>query len=74
MKTYEIQYIDRYYEEKVYQSEIIIANTKKEALISFAKLFGIKDYNLLFNPLFLWDNGHWKSSFKNINEIKNNKS
>ncbi len=70
MKTFEIQYVDRYYEEKVYQSEIITANSKKEALISFAKLFGIKEYNLLLEPLFLWNNGHWMSSLKSIKEIK----
>jgi len=72
MKKYEIQYIDRLYEEKIYQKEIVKANNEKEALIKFAKLFDIKDYNSFYQPLFMWENGSWFSTFKCINEIKAN--
>lgn len=70
MKKFEIQYIDRYYEEKVYCSEIISARSQKKALIYFANLFGIDNYKLFFQPLFLWENGQWLSSFKCINELQ----
>jgi len=70
MKRFQIQYIDRYYEVKIYQIEIIEASTKKEALSKFAKLFGINDYKLFYKPLFMWENGNWLSTFKCINEIK----
>ena len=70
MRNFEIQYIDRYYEEKIYQKEKISAQTEKEALIEFANLFEIKDYQSFFKPLFLWENGTWMSSFKCINELK----
>jgi len=70
MEKFEIQYIDRYYEEKMYQTEIISANSEKEALILFAKKFGIDNYKLIFQSLFFWENGQWMSSFKCINMIK----
>lgn len=72
MKTFEIQYIDRLYEEKTYQKEIVKANNEKEALTKFAKLFDIKDYRLFTKTLFMWENGSWLSSFKCIIEIKTN--
>ena len=72
MKTFEIQYVDRYYEEKIYQKEVISADNEKEALVKFAKLFNIKDYNSFFKPLFMWKNGNWMSTFKCINKIKAN--
>ncbi len=72
MKKYEIQYVDRYYEEKVYQKEFIVAKTEKDALKKFANLFGIDNYKLFFQPLFMWENGNWLSTFKCINEINNN--
>ena len=70
MKTFEIQYVNRYYEEKIYQKEIISARNEKEALLKFAKLFSIKDYRSFFEPFFMWENGNWMSTFKCINEIK----
>ena len=70
MKLFEIQIINRYYEEKEYASEIITANSEKEALINFAKRYNIKDYKYLFQPLFSWENGMWMSSFKNIKEVQ----
>lgn len=45
MKKFEIQYVDRLYEEKIYQKEIVKASNEKEALNKFAKIFGIADYN-----------------------------
>lgn len=70
MKKFEIQYISRYYEEKNYCSEIISAKTEDEALIAFANIIGIEDYNQLFEPMFYWEDGSWMSSFKCINEVK----
>lgn len=70
MKTFEIQYVDRYYEEKDDKTEIISANSEKEALISFAKNFCVENYQSFFQPLFMWENGQWLSSFKHITEIK----
>ena len=70
MKTFEIQYVIRYYEEKDYCSEIIFANCEEEALISFANIFGIQNYKSFFKPFFMWENGQWMGSFKCINEIK----
>lgn len=72
MNKFEIQYIDRYYEEKLYRKEIVKANNEKEALNKFAKLFGIKDYKSFSQPFFMWENGSWLSTFKCINEIKTN--
>ncbi len=70
MKKYEITYNNRYYEIKLWQKEIIVANSKKEALKKFAKFFNISDYNKLFNPLFMWENGCYLSTFQSINKIK----
>ena len=70
MKKFEIQYVSRYYDEKNYCSEIIFAKSEKEALISFANIFKIENYKSFFQPLFLWENGEWLSSFKCINEVK----
>ncbi len=69
-KKYEIQYISRYYEEKEYCVKIIYANSEKNALISFAKEFNIKNYNNLFKASFYWEDGNWLSFFKCINELK----
>lgn len=69
MKTFEIQYINRYYEEKIHSTEIINANSEKVALKKFAKLFKIEDYKFLFDPMFIWEDGVWTASFKCIKEI-----
>ena len=69
MKTFEVQFISRYYEEKIHSTEIINANSEKIALKKFAKLFNIKDFNLLLDPNFSWDDGLWIASFKCIKEI-----
>lgn len=69
MKTFEIQYINRYYEEKTYSVEIIKAISETVALKKFAKLFKIKDYQQLFDPTFRWEDGMWMTSFKCINEV-----
>ncbi len=69
MKDFEIQYNDRFYEEKIYQKEKISAHSEKEALVKFANIFGINDHQLLLKPLYMWENGNWMSSFKCINEI-----
>jgi len=69
MKTFEIQYISRYYEEKIHSSEIIKANSEKVALKKFAKLFKIEDYSLLFETNYMWEDGVWSASFKCIKEV-----
>jgi len=69
MKTFEIQYISRYYEDKNYYSKTIKANSEEDALKKFAKFFGIKNYIQMFEPMFMWEDGQWMSSFKCINEV-----
>lgn len=69
MKTFEIQYISRYCDEKNYSSEIIKANSETVALKKFAKIFKIKDYKQLSNPIFRWEDGLWTESLKCINEV-----
>ncbi len=70
MKTFEIQYISRYYDEKNYNSETIKAKTEEDVLKKFAKLFGIKNFKQLFEPMYMWEDGQWMSSFKYINEVE----
>jgi saccharopine dehydrogenase-like NADP-dependent oxidoreductase len=70
MKTFEIQYVSRYYEEKQYSSEIVSAKSPKNALREFAGLFNIKNYKQIMEPTFTWENGEWISNFICINEIE----
>ncbi len=70
MKTFEIQFTSRYYDEKIYSSELVSAKSKTVALKKFAKLFNIKEYKQLLDENFLWENGSWWSKFKCINEVK----
>lgn len=69
-KYFEIQYVMRYYEEKEYASEIIKAVSESEALKKFSKKFGVKDPKLFNEPMFMWNDGQWMSSFKCINEVE----
>lgn len=68
-KYFEIQYIQRYYEEKEHASEIITAISENEALKKFSKMVGVKDPKLLNEPMFMWNDGAWMSSFKCISEV-----
>lgn len=70
MKTFQIQYISRYYTQKEHHEEIITAKTEESALKKFAKSFGIKSHQDLFDTTFIWENGEWLSSFKCVTEVK----
>ncbi len=68
MKTFQIQYISRYYAQKEYHLDNILAKTEQSALKKFAKSFGINNYKSLFDSAFMWENGEWLSTFKCITE------
>lgn len=70
MRTYEVKYISRYYDEKIHSSEIIKAKSKEIALRKFAKKNGIKDFNEFLDENFFWNDGNWLSKFKSICEIE----
>lgn len=71
MKTFEIQYVGRYEENKEYYTSIIEARTEKSALNKFAKMFGIyqKNINTKIHEISWWDND-WLMKFKCINETQ----
>ena len=72
MKTFEINYISRYREQKEYYSEIIRAQSEENALKRFAKMFRIKDYKQFFDEHFCWEDGEseWLAWFRGIKEIE----
>ena len=69
-KHFEIQYVMRYHQEKEYGSQIVKAIPESEAIKKFARKFGIKDTKLLNEPMFMWNDGQWMSSFKCVNEVE----
>jgi hypothetical protein len=72
MKTFKINYISRYREQKEHCSEIIKAQSEESALKKFAKMFHIKDYTQFFEEHFHWEDSEseWLSWFRGINEVE----
>lgn len=67
MKTFEIQYVGRYEDNKEYYQELIKARTEKSALNKFAKIFGLKVADIINDA---WWDGEWLMELRNIKEVE----